>query len=155
MKILFDGSQVEDSVPTKIINGSRYVLTEQEITAKQSEEVIFQGKNLRRILTDYRFAKETGGVTYNGKVLQTTRDAVAAWLGAFLAANANPAFTVNWKTNDGSFATYSASDIINIFAVGMQHIQKCFNAESTVLASINNYSTAQQITEAFDAAYNS
>lgn len=38
MKTLHDGTEVEDSVPTKNVSGARYLLTEQEIAERAAEE---------------------------------------------------------------------------------------------------------------------
>ena len=106
------------------------------------------------ILADYRYEKEEGGYIHSdGKTYQTHRESRADWLGALIQAQSNPAFTVEWKTADGSFKTLNALDVITIATAGFAHIGKCFETEEAIRSGIDTYTTEQQIKDAFDTAY--
>ena len=84
-----------------------------------------------------RWAVETGGITVNGAAVYTDRDTQAKLTAAFTRANANPAFTLNWKTA-GGFVTLTAAQVIALANAVFDHVQAAFDAEAAVLADIES-----------------
>ena len=110
-------------------------------------------------LAEYRYQKETGGITYNGIVtfggdgitIPTDRDSRANMTGAYIKAKDNPDYTVDWKLPSG-FVPLTASEIIAIADAVEAHVKDCFTAEAQVLQNIDNYTTIEEVKEAFDNA---
>jgi hypothetical protein len=73
-------------------------------------------------------------------------------MAARIIAKEDAGYTVNWKLPSG-FVTLDAATIIALADAMRAHVQKCFDAEESVLATVNEYLTVQEIQEAFDAAY--
>lgn len=109
------------------------------------------GITMEELVTAYRYEREVGGVPYLGKTIQTDRETRANWIGILINAQSNPAYTVTWKTIDG-FVTYNAQEAIGAALAVSNHVQKCFDAESAVLAF--NPGTEAEIIQKFEAAYN-
>lgn len=131
----------------KLVNGELVDLTPQEIAARQAEEAANNTTALAAHLPAYRYQKENGGITVGGVTIQTDIATRTNLLGA-KALNTS----IKWKTPNG-FVTLTAQQISDIAnAVGL-HVQKCFDAEATVLEDIANYTTKQEIEDAFDTAY--
>lgn len=105
-------------------------------------------------LTNYRYQLETGGVIYNNLTYHTDRESRATWLGLFLQASNDPAFVLPvYKAMDGTARGLTATDIQAIYQAGTQHINKCFVAEDQVAQNIANYTTREEIEQAFRDAY--
>lgn len=98
-------------------------------------------------LASYRWQKVNGGIEVNGVPVQTDTEARANILGAQALGT-----SINWKTENG-FVTLTAAQISGIATAIGQHVQKCFDAEKTVAENISNYSTPQEVKDAFDAEY--
>jgi hypothetical protein len=114
----------------KLVNGEVVPMTEQEIAERQAEEAQARDNALNGYLPQYRFKREVGGVLYLGKTIQTDRETRANWIGILINAQANANYTVAWKTSDGSFAEYDASEAIGAALAVSDHVQKCFDAEA-------------------------
>lgn len=98
-------------------------------------------------LAAYRYKRENEGVTINGVAIPTdiaTRINLKGYEGDLE--------DVDWKTKNG-FVTLTPEQVTAIGVAVRAHVKKCFSAEATVLPNIGNYTTEQQIKDAFDAAY--
>lgn len=135
----------------KLVNGEVIPMTEAEIAERQAEETQAQENTLNGYLPQYRFKREVGGVSYLGKTIQTDRETRANWIGILINAQSNPAYTVTWKTSDGSFAHYSANEAIGAALKVSDHVQKCFDAESQL--ENESFNNKNQIEAAFEQAY--
>ena len=122
-------------------------MTQEEITARQAEEAAWAVSRLAAVLPAYRYERENGGLTINGVTIPTDIATRTNLLGAKELGT-----SIQWKTVNG-FVTLTAQQISDIATAVGQHVQKCFSAEATVQANIGNYTTEQQIMDAFDAAY--
>lgn len=107
-----------------------------------------------KTLSDYRYLIEVGGVQYLGKIIQTDRETRANWIGILIQAQSNPDYTVDWKTSDGSFVTYSANQSIQAALTVSAHVQKSFDAEKSVALVLDQYDSTAQIKSAFDSTFN-
>lgn len=128
---------------------NREVYTNGNVTTETYDD----GVSGSQTLAAYRFEKEVGGVSYLGKTIQTDRETRANWIGILINAQGNPSYTTPWKTADGSFVTYDATQSIGAALAVSGHVQNCFLAEEAVTQDLENYTTAEQIKTAFDTAY--
>ncbi len=151
MKTLYDGTEVSDDTPTKNVSGLRYLLTQEEIEAREQEVSANQAATVAAHLPQYRFKREVGGVEYLGKTIQTDRETRANWIGILINAQSNPSYTVTWKTSDNSFAVYNAQEAIGAGLTVSGHVQKCFDAEAAIEG--NTYNTIAEVEAAFESAY--
>jgi hypothetical protein len=131
----------------KLVNGVVVAMTQEEITARQAEEAAWASAKLAAVLPAYRYEQENAGITLNGVTILTDLGTRTNLLGAKELAT-----SISWKTPNG-FVVLTAQQVSDIATAVGVHVQKCFSAEATVQANIGNYTTEQQIKDAFDAAY--
>lgn len=82
-----------------------------------------------------RWAVETGGVTVNGEVIDTSRESQAMITGAYNWSNANPSEPIKFKAASGWIVIDNATMVAIADAVGA-HVQACFATEAAVAAEI-------------------
>jgi len=111
--------------------------------------------SLLRYATNTRYMKEIGGIAVNGMSVMTTRDSQQQITTAYQHANADPAFTWDWKSQDGKFYHLDAPGIIAMSDAVKAHVQDCFSTEKEVVDGINNgtITTTAQIDAAFGVTY--
>lgn len=99
---------------------------------------------------DKRWRIETGGITVGGVPVATDDRSKTMIMGARIKADADPNYTVGWKTEAG-FVTLNATQIVAISDAVLAHVDACFDAEAAVLAGIDagNIATIAAI-DAFD-----
>lgn len=109
---------------------------------------------LKEGLAAYRYEIEVGGLDMGNITIQTDRASRADLLGARTKASEDSGYTVTWKT-DAGFATLTAPQIIGIADAVHDHIQKCYAAEATVSAGIEDdtYTTLTEVQNAFTTEY--
>lgn len=102
-------------------------------------------------LSEIRYARVDAGFDISGiRILCDTR--TSAYLTAiFIESQMSADFTVQWKTPAG-FITLNAAMITAITRAARQFVQKCFDAEETVLAKINDgtLSDVENVSAAFE-----
>lgn len=79
-----------------------------------------------------------GGMSLNGLTLQTDIDSQTKYVGAAVAAMLDGAYTVQWKTGDGTFVELSAGQIIGISQAVREHVQHCYDNEAVLAAEIES-----------------
>ncbi len=110
------------------------------------------------IVTSYRDEK-AGVFVYKNVPMKLTDGARADLTALYFTALLNqsiPNETVlaEWQERGYEAIHLTAGDLRADGDKFMQHRQKCFTAASVVKASINDYTTAEEIKTAFDEAYN-
>lgn len=135
----------------KLVNGELIDLTQDEINERQTDEGLYQTAKVAKHIIDYRYQREVGGVSYLGKTIQTDRESRANWIGILINAQANPNYTVAWKTSDGSFAEYDANEAIGAALAVSAHVQKCFDAEAEMAGQ--TFADVRSVEDAFDSLY--
>ena len=105
---------------------------------------------LLRTLAATRYAHETAGIDVPdvGK-MATDRTSQSMIMGALAYATENPAATVNWKLDDGTFKVLTADDIKVLSKSVSGHIQACFANESDLATLIQSFVTVEEL-EGFD-----
>lgn len=100
-----------------------------------------------------RFRAETGGLVTAGIKVATDRQSQAMISGACLMAQANPAFTTQWKAEDGTFVTITAAEIVAMAQAVAAHVSACFSTEAALVAGIIASPAQITATAQIDAAF--
>lgn len=100
-----------------------YVIQDKTLDAIKTEA--------RQALASMRYDKEVGGIEFGGAVVATDRSSQAMLNAAVVKANSDPAFSVDWKTQNG-FVTLDSTGLIALGNAVSNHVQKCFSAECKV-----------------------
>lgn len=135
----------------KLVNGQLVDLTDDEILARQSEEVAAVSEALDAYKSIYRDQKILEGITVSGVTIggdDTTQNRLMA---ARILAKEDASYTVNWKSSNG-FVSLNAAQVIVLADALRDHVQKCFDAENSLTGS---YATILEVESAFDTAYSS
>lgn len=111
---------------------------------------------LKDHLADYRWQKETGGITISGLPIRTD-DRSKMLLAAIqqeIATTNDPTHTRQTKTTAG-FVSLSDAQLSALYLAVISHVQKCFDCEQSLISSIDSstLTTTQEVEAAFDAAY--
>ena len=96
-------------------------------------------------LADMRWEKETGGTIWNGVTLATDDRSKIMIEGARSSAEANSAYTVNWKVVPGQFSTLTAAQIISASDQVRAHVQGCFDNEKALSEQIMGLADPGQV----------
>ena len=146
----------------EMVNGVLQPMSDADQAAYDAQQAAWaaaQPAAILAALAAHRYATQTGGcqisLTVNGAtsnyLFLTDPNSQFALTGALIAAQANSAYTANWKMADGSFLTLNATQIISAWQQGAAFVQKCFNTEATLIATVAQYADAASICAAFDA----
>jgi len=92
-----------------------------------------------------RRAAEGAGVMIGARLFLTDAITQGKLTGAVVAAILDPAYSVNWKLNDGSFVTFQAGDLIAAGQAVRAHIQGCFDREKFLIEAIAAAGTMEQL----------
>jgi hypothetical protein len=88
-----------------------------------------------------RFNAEVAGIMG----IRTDRESQALLTGACLQAIIDPTYTLNWKTDDGSFVELTAEDVKAIGATVRVHVQTQFDREKELNEQIDTATTAEEL----------
>jgi hypothetical protein len=97
-----------------------------------------------------RYAGETGGITFSGMAIDTSRESRSLITGAAVQAITDPAYSCRWKTA-GGFAELDAKTIVDMAVAVREHVQGCFDREAELTSVIMN---AETVEDAEAAAWN-
>jgi len=119
---------------------------------RNAQDAISLQAQLQVAPRNLRDTKLYGELNINGVVMTPDDLTQQRIMAARIIAKEDAAYTVNWKTNAG-YITLDALQIIGLSDAIRLHVQKCFDAEKVVSENINNYSTIQEVENAFNEAY--
>ena len=88
-----------------------------------------------------RFNAEVAGIMG----IRTDRESQALLTGACLQAIIDPTYTLNWKTDDGSFVELTAEDVKAIGTTVRVHVQTQFDREKELNEQIDTATTAEEL----------
>jgi len=91
--------------------------------------------DLSAYAADKRWRVETGGIVVSGAPIATDDRSKTMLMGARIKADADPQYSVGWKT-DAGFVSLTAAQIVGISDAVLAHVDACFAAEATVRAGI-------------------
>jgi len=82
-----------------------------------------------------RWRVETGGITVSDAPIATDDRSKTMIMGARIKADADPDYSVGWKT-DAGFVALTSAQIIDISNAVLAHVDACFAAEAAVRSGI-------------------
>jgi len=131
----------------KIEGGNIVEFTAQEIADQQSA----LQQSLPDMLKQHRDLTVNGGITINGMQIETDLATRTSLIAVRTKAKEDSKYTVQWKLNTG-FVTLDASTCILIADMVLDHVQKAFSAENTVLTQHDTtaYDSWGNMKQAFD-----
>lgn len=94
-----------------------------------------------------RWEQEVNGLTINNTSYATDRESQTKYTAIAVAisqADANT-WSINWKTNSGTFEVLNAQDMMLIINTILQYIQNCFNKEYEYQQQIDSCTTIEQV----------
>lgn len=100
---------------------------------------------LRRKFASMRYLEEISGIEFNGYLIKTDRVTQSILGNAKQAADEDPAFTIDWKVDDGVFLTLDSNDILALADLMLVHVQNLFSKEKTLNDLIAAASTYEDI----------
>lgn len=139
MKELHDGTTVSLDTPTKMVDGKRYLLSQEEIDAKAAEEVADVAKRLTILPKQLRKATANDTITVDGVEYQCNADTSMAILGLIrmLEELNDPDYTVQYKGVNG----FHDRTLAQLKVAGLQvgnYQNKAFAAEKTTSEEVAN-----------------
>jgi hypothetical protein len=93
-----------------------------------------------------RKSKESSSTTVGNFTVYTDLETQTKILGAYMAAQMDPEYTVNWKTANG-FVTLNGQNLIYVAQAIRNHIQGCFDREQTLIQAIDDCVTPTDVKE--------
>lgn len=122
-------------------------------TFAQPTETTFTAAQLKAYAASVRFNKETGGFTFGGKPIVTTRESQGQITAAYNMAVHDSTYTANWKAADGSFTVLDATTIIAMAVAVGNFVSSTFSTEGNVAGQIDagTITTTAQVDAAFAA----
>lgn len=105
-------------------------------------------KNYRKTqLANKRWEIETGGAIINGNTYATDRESQTKYTAVAVAiSQADPAtWSINWKTNDGTFIVLNAQQMMAVINYVMYHVQNSFNKEYEFQVAIDACTTVEEV----------
>lgn len=96
-------------------------------------------------LAAWRYAKEVGGINVAGAKVKTDRESQATLTGAFISLSQGLLQSVDWKLDNGQWATLTLAEITPIAQAVVSHVQACFTAEKLMAAEINALPTIEAV----------
>lgn len=154
MKTLHDGTKVSDETPTRLVNGKRYLLTQEEIDQREAEAAANLKPSLREYNSGKRKKLEYGEITVDGLTFHITQESKSDLLAlqSLAASNLLPNNEAEFKHNSGVTVIDSAR-ALTITTGAFAHLQNLRKIEAVVLAKIDNgtITTAAEIDSEYEA----
>lgn len=118
----------------------------------ESVEIPWTEEMIRAEAKARRLGVVSQGTTYGGHPLQADPDTMTQIIGAVVAAQIIPGYTVNWKMADGEFLTLDAAGLVAMATALRAHIQNAFDSEKAVIDQLEAGDlTLEEIGEAMRA----
>lgn len=118
----------------------------------QEPEPVPEPLNLPAYAASKRYAREVGGITWEGHPVSTDRESqnklLAEYVAVFTNQRIDPSY---WKMADGSFIPLTNTQMSALALAAKEHVRDAFFREGVVLGGIaqGTITTPQQIDEAF------
>lgn len=107
---------------------------------------------LKTYVAQYRFHRETSGITWEGVFIGTSREEQRIFSEMRTRVMHSPKETFSYKTRSGTFITKTLTEFLPLAEAVYAYVQKCFQVEAYVSEQIDGGSvkTLNQVAEAFD-----
>lgn len=105
--------------------------------------------HVKNKIANKRWEVETGGIEIDQKKFSTDRESQTKYTAiAVSIAQSDPTnWSINWKTNDGSFVTLNAQEMSTVINLILGHVQSSFNREFDLITQIDSCETIDEILE--------
>lgn len=143
---------------THIQNRAPYKLWNNELLPVISESVIglagnntiiptleTSKKNKLIEIANFRYTKETQGITVDEMLISTTRDSRALIESTFLNLSNGFISTVDFKSANGIFKTLGLTEMTAIASAIAVHVQACFTQEKSYIDQLNLATTIDEV----------
>lgn len=96
-------------------------------------------------IAEWRWQRETGGVTVGGARIKTDRESQATINGAYTSLKGGLLESVRWKTDDGTFITMGLAEIEAVAQAVALHVQQSFDLEAQLVELVNQAETIEAV----------
>ena len=96
-------------------------------------------------IADWRFRRETSGVSVNGVRIKTDRESQATITGAFITLSQGLVSSVDWKAAEGHWVQLGLADITAVAQAVTTHVQQCFSLEKMYAERVNAAATIEDV----------
>lgn len=164
MKTLHDGTKVTNSTPTKLVNGKRYLLTDEEINARtveiEANKIPSNLQKLSQVANNYEY---TNTFTAEGFEFKITIESKTDLIGLYAAAMDGELFYQNDQgqlvagtifTHNNGVDTISVQTAKNIGLAVLRHVQKVRVIKGKLKAGIQSGAIPTDVQKAWEALWN-
>lgn len=101
------------------------------VTAPEPAPVTLESAKAAKLkeIADWRYAREVGGVTFNGVRIKTDRESQATITSAFISLSQGLASSIDWKADGGVWVPLTLNEITPIAQAVVAHVQTSFTLE--------------------------
>lgn len=96
-------------------------------------------------LAEWRYKRETAGVTMGGARIKTDRESQATITGAFLSMSQGLIQSVDWKASNNQWVQLGLVEITAIAQAVSAHVQSCFTLERQYAELVANANTIEAV----------
>lgn len=96
-------------------------------------------------IANWRWVRETGGVTFNGLQIDTDRESQATITGALVSMQGGLLESIEWKTKTGAFVTLDLAAVQAVAQVVAAHVQLSFSLEKQLVALVDVAQTIEDV----------
>lgn len=135
-----------ESTPIKRANNKWYQSWTTNIVSKEK---------LKQVVAEKRYTVEVGGVSVANNVYATDRESQTKYVAVAvdIQQSNTQSWSITWKTQDNSFVTLNASDMLNVISTVRNHVQSCFDKEAEYYQLIDSANTAVLESTDFSAGW--
>lgn len=101
-------------------------------------------RELKAVVADLRWKKETSGIEVSGSVVKTDRESQSTLSGAVSYVELSPTATIDWKTENG-WVQLNRTQIETMALAVAQHVQQCFTQEKAYGVQIDACTTLAEL----------
>lgn len=118
-----------------------------QVTPPEPPQATLESTKLEKLaaIAVWRYLREIRGVSFNGSLIKTDREAQAAISNAYVSLKDGLVTSVEWKTATGDFMTLGLSDMANLAQIVALHIQDCFAKERTLVQQVSEATTIEAV----------
>jgi hypothetical protein len=103
-----------------------------------------RAQKLREIMA-WRYAREIGGVTFEGVTIATDRESQQKITGALVGMKDNFSATLDWKAADGQWITLTVEMLTAMSRAVFDHVQACYQMEKTYSQLVSGATTIEEV----------
>jgi hypothetical protein len=116
-----------------------------------NEPITLEAAKYRKLaeIANWRYRRETSGITLNGAKILTDRESQATVTGAFASLQAGLIQSVDWKAASGQWLSIGLQEMTAIAQAVAEHVQDSFTREKVLTQMVDAAQTVEDV-EAID-----